>query len=115
MVRILKYELYKMEITHFHSKEFLHPISSYSRAFGDGSSNFEHGQATRTTPELAPPFLTSTPTGERLSINKFFVHRPAPYIAGVLRYWARTHDTLATSFLPCLLGYRGHFYYLEQK
>ncbi|GFS91303.1 hypothetical protein TNCV_1307101 [Trichonephila clavipes] len=27
----------------------------------DGSSNFEHRQVMRTTPELAPPFLTSTP------------------------------------------------------
>ncbi|GFU72218.1 hypothetical protein TNCV_509811 [Trichonephila clavipes] len=30
-------------------------------AFGDGSRNFGHGQVTKTTPELAPPLLTTTP------------------------------------------------------
>ncbi|GFW44284.1 hypothetical protein TNCV_1747131 [Trichonephila clavipes] len=34
---------------------------AYSRAFGDGPRNLNHGQVTWTTPELAPPLLTTTP------------------------------------------------------
>ncbi|GFW24215.1 hypothetical protein TNCV_1847741 [Trichonephila clavipes] len=29
-----------------------------------------HGQVTSTTPELVPPFLTTTPTGGRLSFRQ---------------------------------------------
>ncbi|GFX71713.1 hypothetical protein TNCV_4131591 [Trichonephila clavipes] len=38
-------------------------------ALCDGPCNFEHGQVSRTTPELAPPYLNhdTTPTGGRLS------------------------------------------------
>ncbi|GFY23376.1 hypothetical protein TNCV_3940721 [Trichonephila clavipes] len=42
-------------------------LFSYMRAFGDGPLILNHGQVTRTTPELAPPLLTTTPTGGRLS------------------------------------------------
>ncbi|GFY07327.1 transposable element Tc3 transposase [Trichonephila clavipes] len=35
-------------------------LFSYTRAFGDGPRHFKHGQVTRTTLELAPPFLTTT-------------------------------------------------------
>ncbi|GFW40022.1 transposable element Tc3 transposase [Trichonephila clavipes] len=47
------------------------------RAFGDGPRNFEnHGQVTWTTPELAPPLLTTTPTrGYLSSRQRFNVHR----------------------------------------
>ncbi|GFV35609.1 hypothetical protein TNCV_3473801 [Trichonephila clavipes] len=34
-----------------------------------------HGQVTRTTPEAAPPLLTTAPTGGRLTFDKFNVHR----------------------------------------
>ncbi|GFV61456.1 hypothetical protein TNCV_2937981 [Trichonephila clavipes] len=38
---------------------------------------FNHGQVTRTTPELAPssPNFDTTPTGGRLSHDRFDVHR----------------------------------------
>ncbi|GFW75762.1 hypothetical protein TNCV_4429451 [Trichonephila clavipes] len=41
----------------------------YTRAFGDGPRNFEHGQVTRTTPklELPSPNYHTTPKGGRLS------------------------------------------------
>ncbi|GFU51604.1 hypothetical protein TNCV_82341 [Trichonephila clavipes] len=45
-----------------------------------------HGQVTRTTPELAPlPPLTTTPTGRRLSSRQIF-RVSIPYTAGLQRY-----------------------------
>ncbi|GFW12334.1 hypothetical protein TNCV_815891 [Trichonephila clavipes] len=38
--------------------------------------NLNHGQVTRTTPELAPQLLTSTQTRGRLSLDIFSVDRP---------------------------------------
>ncbi|GFV11372.1 hypothetical protein TNCV_3923211 [Trichonephila clavipes] len=46
---------------------YLHPPTCYTRAFGDGPRNLNHGQVTWTTPELATPLLTTTPTGGRFS------------------------------------------------
>ncbi|GFV94797.1 hypothetical protein TNCV_1027951 [Trichonephila clavipes] len=43
--------------------------TTYSRASGDG------GQVTRTTPDLAPPLLTSTPMEGLLSLDIFNEHR----------------------------------------
>ncbi|GFW82813.1 hypothetical protein TNCV_3493831 [Trichonephila clavipes] len=55
-----------------------------------------HGQMTRTAYELASLLLTSTPTGGRLSLDRFNEHY-LPCTAGLQRYHARTHDTLATT------------------
>ncbi|GFS59136.1 hypothetical protein TNCV_70131 [Trichonephila clavipes] len=48
-----------------------------------------HGQVTRTTPELAPrsPNYHTTPTGGRVSL---------PYTKGIQRHEAQTHDAPAT-------------------
>ncbi|GFU53630.1 craniofacial development protein 2 [Trichonephila clavipes] len=49
---------------------------------------------TRTTLEMvlpSPNFHTS-PTGARLNLDRFDAQRP-PLHAGLLRHWARTHDT----------------------
>ncbi|GFX25315.1 uncharacterized protein TNCV_1274751 [Trichonephila clavipes] len=48
---------------------------SYTRAFGDGPRN--HGQVTWTTPELAPPLLTTTPHQREdvSALDRFNVHR----------------------------------------
>ncbi|GFT93960.1 uncharacterized protein TNCV_2133441 [Trichonephila clavipes] len=51
--------------------------SGYTRAFGDGPRNFEPWSVTWTTPELAPPLLT-TPPHQREDISaldRFNVHR----------------------------------------
>ncbi|GFW87144.1 hypothetical protein TNCV_5124981 [Trichonephila clavipes] len=62
---------------------FTQPISSnsswqkcYSRDLGDGPRNLDHGQVTRTSPELVPPSSNfhTTPTRGRLSLEKFNVH-----------------------------------------
>ncbi|GFW57923.1 hypothetical protein TNCV_1418701 [Trichonephila clavipes] len=45
------------------------------RAFGDGPRNFEPRSSDEVTPELAPPLLTTTPTGERLIPHRFNLHR----------------------------------------
>ncbi|GFY09613.1 hypothetical protein TNCV_381081 [Trichonephila clavipes] len=45
--------------------------------------SLNHGQVTRTTPELASPspnFHTTT-TGGRLNIGRFYLHHPLPYTA----------------------------------
>ncbi|GFW23568.1 hypothetical protein TNCV_3806651 [Trichonephila clavipes] len=44
-------------------------LQRYSRAFGDGPRNFDHGQVTRTTLEQAfpSPSFHTTPMGGRLS------------------------------------------------
>ncbi|PRD35312.1 UNVERIFIED_CONTAM: Elongation of very long chain fatty acids protein [Trichonephila clavipes] len=63
---------------------------------------FNHGEMTRTTliwhPPSSPNFH-NTPTGGRLSFNRFNEHRP-PYTLGLQRYLAGTDDTSATSPLP---------------
>ncbi|GFU88681.1 uncharacterized protein TNCV_4443581 [Trichonephila clavipes] len=52
--------------------------TSYTTAFGNGPLNFEpYGQVTWTTPELAPPLLTTT-THRRedvSALDRFSVHR----------------------------------------
>ncbi|GFV74650.1 uncharacterized protein TNCV_5130921 [Trichonephila clavipes] len=49
---------------------------SYTRAFGDGPRNFEPWQVTWTTPELAPPLLTTTPHQREdvSALDRFNVH-----------------------------------------
>ncbi|GFW34891.1 hypothetical protein TNCV_978291 [Trichonephila clavipes] len=55
-------------------------IESVTGAIGDGSRNLSPGQMTRTTPELALIYLTSTPlhcitsTGGRLGLDRFNVY-----------------------------------------
>ncbi|GFX01996.1 uncharacterized protein TNCV_371851 [Trichonephila clavipes] len=51
--------------------------SSYSRAFGYGPCNLNHGQVTWITPELAPPLLTTTPHHREdvSALDRFNVHR----------------------------------------
>ncbi|GFX92925.1 uncharacterized protein TNCV_914751 [Trichonephila clavipes] len=50
-------------------------LFSYTRAFGDVILN--HGQVTCTTPELAPPILTTTPDQreDASALDRFSVHR----------------------------------------
>ncbi|GFU51798.1 uncharacterized protein TNCV_855731 [Trichonephila clavipes] len=50
---------------------------SYTRAFGDRPRNLNHGQVTWTTPELAPPLLTTTPHQREdvSALDRFNVHR----------------------------------------
>ncbi|GFW01653.1 hypothetical protein TNCV_4085681 [Trichonephila clavipes] len=50
-----------------------------------------HGQVMWTTPELAPPLLTTTPTGRRLS-SRQIQRASLPYTAGLYWYWAQTYD-----------------------
>ncbi|GFV60869.1 uncharacterized protein TNCV_924831 [Trichonephila clavipes] len=49
----------------------------YTRAFGDGPRNLNHGQVPWTTPELTPPLLTTTPHQREdvLALDRFSVHR----------------------------------------
>ncbi|GFW92694.1 hypothetical protein TNCV_520101 [Trichonephila clavipes] len=48
----------------------------YTRAFGDGPRNFEPWSSDVTTPELAPPLLTTTPHQREVSaLDRFNVHR----------------------------------------
>ncbi|GFT09574.1 uncharacterized protein TNCV_4947541 [Trichonephila clavipes] len=51
--------------------------ASYTRAFGDGHVILNHGQVSWTTPELAPPLLTSTPHQREdvSALDIFNVHR----------------------------------------
>ncbi|GFW83401.1 hypothetical protein TNCV_2544991 [Trichonephila clavipes] len=65
---------------------------TYTSAFGDGPRNFEPcSSETKTTPELSPSLLTSTPTGGRLSFDGFHVHPPL-YMVSFNGTWTRTHD-----------------------
>ncbi|GFX14800.1 hypothetical protein TNCV_1485431 [Trichonephila clavipes] len=67
-----------------------------------------HGQVTKKTPELVPPFPNyhTTPTGGRLSFRQ--IERTSlPYTAGFQRLLAGTHDTPVTSTIPWPLGNRG--------
>ncbi|GFV26056.1 hypothetical protein TNCV_4398681 [Trichonephila clavipes] len=52
-------------------------LFSYTRAFGDGPRILNHGQVTWTTPELAPPLLTTTPHQREdvSALDRFNVHR----------------------------------------
>ncbi|GFY36588.1 uncharacterized protein TNCV_27931 [Trichonephila clavipes] len=53
-------------------------ILCYTRAFGDGPHVIlNHGQVTWTTPELAPPLLTTTPHQREdvSALDRFSVHR----------------------------------------
>ncbi|GFU78345.1 nuclear receptor subfamily 2 group E member 1 [Trichonephila clavipes] len=63
------------------------PSLSNTRAIGDGPRNFEPRSGTRTTPELAPTFLTSS-----LPQCEDFEHRQPLYMVGHL--WR--HDSLMT-------------------
>ncbi|GFV58528.1 hypothetical protein TNCV_4933131 [Trichonephila clavipes] len=52
-------------------------LFSYTRAFSDGSRNFESWSSDEDDIcELTLPLLTSTPTGGRLSIDRSNVHHP---------------------------------------
>ncbi|GFU98916.1 hypothetical protein TNCV_3381621 [Trichonephila clavipes] len=59
------------------------------------------GQVTRTTPELALPLLTTTPTGGRLS-SRQIERASLPYTVGLEWYWARTRD------MPVTIRYLDH-------
>ncbi|GFV08575.1 hypothetical protein TNCV_2892901 [Trichonephila clavipes] len=52
-------------------------IPSYTKAFGDGPRNLNHGQVKWTTLELAPPLLTTTPHQREdvSALDRFNVHR----------------------------------------
>ncbi|GFT57215.1 hypothetical protein TNCV_1692221 [Trichonephila clavipes] len=65
-----------------------------------------HGQVTWTTPEMAPPLLTTTPTGGRFSSQQM-QRASLPYTAGLWCYWARTRDQASHDPIPIPLGYRG--------
>ncbi|GFT31720.1 uncharacterized protein TNCV_231281 [Trichonephila clavipes] len=60
-----------------------------------------HGQVTWTTPELAPPLLTTTPHQREdvSALDRFNVRCPN---------WARTRDKASHGLIPIPLGYRGH-------
>ncbi|GFY35254.1 hypothetical protein TNCV_5046281 [Trichonephila clavipes] len=78
----------------------------YTRAFGDGPRNLNHGQVTWTTPEL---LLTTTPHQREdvSALDRFNVHRCPT--RRVFSYWrARTCDKASHSPIPIPLGYRGH-------
>ncbi|GFV63698.1 hypothetical protein TNCV_4692461 [Trichonephila clavipes] len=49
----------------------------YTRAFGNGPRDLNHGRVTRTTPKLAPPVLSSTlhQREDVSALNRFNVHR----------------------------------------
>ncbi|GFW96034.1 uncharacterized protein TNCV_957481 [Trichonephila clavipes] len=49
----------------------------YMMAFGDGPRILNHGQVTSTTPDLAPPFLTTTlhQREDGSALDRFNVHR----------------------------------------
>ncbi|GFW15919.1 uncharacterized protein TNCV_4431921 [Trichonephila clavipes] len=51
-------------------------LFSYTRAFGDGPRNLNHGQVTWTTPELAPPLITTIPRQreDASALDRFSVH-----------------------------------------
>ncbi|GFW23181.1 uncharacterized protein TNCV_3802811 [Trichonephila clavipes] len=56
-------------------------LFSYSRALGDGQQwSNDNGQVTWTTPELAPPLLTTTPHQREdvSALDRFNVHRIPP-------------------------------------
>ncbi|GFW60766.1 hypothetical protein TNCV_571121 [Trichonephila clavipes] len=61
-----------------------------------------HGQVTRTTPELAPPLLTTIPhqQEDELSIDLTCI---AALHGGSWWYWARTHD------MPAMIRYLDHW------
>ncbi|GFU62112.1 uncharacterized protein TNCV_2671581, partial [Trichonephila clavipes] len=64
-----------------------------------------HGQATWTTPELAPSLLTTTPhQWENVSaLDRFNVHR-CPYTAGLLMVLgSNSHD------MPAMIRYLNHW------
>ncbi|GFT53352.1 hypothetical protein TNCV_3323841 [Trichonephila clavipes] len=56
----------------------------------------------RTTPELTPPLITTTPMGERLSSPQI-LRTLLPYTAGLSWYWTRTHD------MPAMIRYLDHW------
>ncbi|GFW84006.1 uncharacterized protein TNCV_1661751 [Trichonephila clavipes] len=68
-----------------------------------------HGQVTGTTPELAPPLLTTTPHQREdvSALDIFNVHR-CPTRRVFKWYWARTRDKAIHGPIPIPLGYRGH-------
>ncbi|GFT83568.1 uncharacterized protein TNCV_4866301 [Trichonephila clavipes] len=69
----------------------------------------KHGQVTWTTPELAPPLLTTKPhQREDISaLNRFSVHRYPTRRVFSDWYWARTRDKASHDPIPIPLGYRG--------
>ncbi|GFY04613.1 hypothetical protein TNCV_4416961 [Trichonephila clavipes] len=71
-----------------------------------------HGQITRTTPELAPPSpnFHTTPTLGRLSSTDltYIDHHHSTHTARLQQYQTLTHDTPATNQSPSPLSYCGH-------
>ncbi|GFU08014.1 hypothetical protein TNCV_1527561 [Trichonephila clavipes] len=68
-----------------------------------------HGQVTRKTSVLAPPFpnFCTLPTGGRLNPDRFNVNQPS-YITDLQWYLTRALDIPAMSLLPLALGYCGY-------
>ncbi|GFV66650.1 uncharacterized protein TNCV_2594711 [Trichonephila clavipes] len=69
-----------------------------------------HGQVTWTTPELAPPLLTTTPHQREdvSALDRFNT-------VGLLVVLARTCDKASHSPIPIPLGYRGHELEMEDE
>ncbi|GFU17156.1 uncharacterized protein TNCV_1854001 [Trichonephila clavipes] len=63
-----------------------------------------HGQVTWTTPEMAPPLLTTTSHQREdvSALDRFNVHR-----CPTRRVWARTRHKVGHDSIPIPLGYRG--------
>ncbi|GFX43027.1 hypothetical protein TNCV_2710721 [Trichonephila clavipes] len=59
-----------------------------------------------TTPELAPPLLTTTPHQREdvSALDRFNVHRSLPYTQGLLWYLARTRDMASHDPIPIPRG-----------
>ncbi|GFT51740.1 uncharacterized protein TNCV_4440411 [Trichonephila clavipes] len=73
-----KQHLYRLKHFHLVFMMLFVPLMMLHEGFGDGPRNFlNHGQVTWTTPELAPPLLTTTPhQWEDVSaLDRFNVHR----------------------------------------
>ncbi|GFV44810.1 hypothetical protein TNCV_563601 [Trichonephila clavipes] len=56
---VLSYRSLSRNVGEMDSRKSLEPFT-YTRAFGDGLCNLNHGQVMRMTPELVPPLLTTT-------------------------------------------------------
>ncbi|GFU53618.1 uncharacterized protein TNCV_3994921 [Trichonephila clavipes] len=85
------------------SEYFNVALLSYTRAFGDDHVILNHGQVTWTTPELAPPFLITTPQQREdvSALDRFNVHRfpTRRVISGTgleLMTYRPSSDTLST-------------------
>ncbi|GFX04800.1 hypothetical protein TNCV_2247831 [Trichonephila clavipes] len=66
------------------------------------------GQVTGTTPELAPPLLTTNHTNGRTFQHSTDLTCIVPYTAGLKWHWARTRDKASHGPIPIPIGFRGH-------